>query len=317
MFGRRKSPDSSESSGSEDEHSGFKIKKDKKDKKDKKEKKDKKDKDKGEKKEDKDKAEKKDKKEKEKEKDKDKDKKSKDVPSSSSHHSGGGTAVGHGSTGGGSAQEFYSSFDQPSSTTTTKQIPATSSGAPSFPAHGFPAATATHPPAPGPTPAPHTMGRAPPSGFRIPLSGSNAQIPPPQELGPPPCYEPDGTTPVYIGSALLDNSVHPCKIAFHFSPPARVPYGTTELEHHGRYDLLPFVPQEMEFVMTGWGRIPEGRRPVEGGYEETGEKLYHAVAYISGVRVPGKTGEHLGGCNIGFAGSEHVIQENYEILCWK
>jgi len=49
----------------------------------------------------------------------------------------------------------------------------------------------------------------------------------------------------------------------------------------------------MEWVRTSGGRIPSGRRPVEGGYEESGEKLYHAVGLVKGVKVPGKTGEHL------------------------
>lgn len=49
----------------------------------------------------------------------------------------------------------------------------------------------------------------------------------------------------------------------------------------------------MELVHTSGGRLPPGKRPVEGGYEEHGAKLYHAVAEIKGVKVPGKTGEHL------------------------
>lgn len=72
----------------------------------------------------------------------------------------------------------------------------------------------------------------------------------------------------------------------------------------------------MEWVHTSAGRIPPGRRPVEGGYEEQGSKLYHAIGVISGVGVPGKTGEHLNGCHVAFGGAENVVQE-YEILCWK
>jgi hypothetical protein len=51
----------------------------------------------------------------------------------------------------------------------------------------------------------------------------------------------------------------------------------------------------MEFVQASRGRVPQGRRPIEGGYEENGAKLYHALAVVDGVRVPGKTGEHLVG----------------------
>jgi hypothetical protein len=103
----------------------------------------------------------------------------------------------------------------------------------------------------------------------------------------------------------------------HLEGHALVAYGGSEQRHKGRYDLLPFVPQLMEFVKTSHGLIPQGRRPVEGGYEENGTKLYHAVAMVKGVRAPGKTGEHLGGANVGFGGGEHTITDNYEILCWR
>jgi len=73
----------------------------------------------------------------------------------------------------------------------------------------------------------------------------------------------------------------------------------------------------MEWVITREGQLPPGRRLVEGGYEENGEKLYHAAAIISGVEVPGKTGHHLGGVNIAFGGAEHVVSREYKILCWR
>jgi hypothetical protein len=114
----------------------------------------------------------------------------------------------------------------------------------------------------------------------------------------------------------MGNSVHPCKIGKHLQPYVSVPYGGVEHGHRGRYDLLPYMPDQMEFVPTSNGRIPYGRRPIEGGYEDHGARLYHAVALINGIRVPGKTGEHLGACNVSFGGAEHVIR-NYEILCWR
>lgn len=57
--------------------------------------------------------------------------------------------------------------------------------------------------------------------------------------------------------------------------------------------MLPFDPRTMELVRTQEGRIPNGRRPVQGGYEESGSWLYHALAEVNGVKVPGKCGEHL------------------------
>ena len=72
-----------------------------------------------------------------------------------------------------------------------------------------------------------------------------------------------------------------------------MPYAGEERQHQGRYDLLPFIPSAMEWVTTNGGRVPQGRRPIEGGYEEDGSMLYHAAARIGNVIVPGKTGPHL------------------------
>ncbi|KAI0775184.1 hypothetical protein BD413DRAFT_471824 [Trametes elegans] len=160
--------------------------------------------------------------------------------------------------------------------------------------------------------APASGQTPPPSGFRVPLTDSVTF--PTQQAGQPVAYDADGRTPVFIGSALMGNAVHPCKIVPTFSSPARVGYGGAEVEHRGRYDLLPFDPATMEWVPAARGQIPYGRRPVEGGYEETGGKLYHALATVQGVQVPGKTGTHLGGANVPFGGKEHAIDRDYAIL---
>ncbi|KAG7451141.1 uncharacterized protein BT62DRAFT_960763 [Guyanagaster necrorhizus] len=158
-----------------------------------------------------------------------------------------------------------------------------------------------------------SIQQPPSSGFRIPLHSSSA-FPQQDHAGPPPCHDLDGS-PVYIGSAIFDKSVHPCKIGPHLHVPCSVAYGGSEVGHKGRYDLLPFTPDTMEFVRTSQGHVPAGRRPIEGGYEEDGSPLYHAVAIVNGIRVPGKTGAHLGGCNVSFGGGEHTVRDNYEILC--
>ena len=142
--------------------------------------------------------------------------------------------------------------------------------------------------------------QVPPSGYRIPLG-----MPSPSSPSPPsfpgiertreaPFTDADGKSPVFIGSALMQDSVHPCKIVPGLmNQPCRVSYGGGEVAHQGRYDLLPFVPALMEFVPTSNGYVPHGRWPVKGGFEQNGAELFHAVAVIDGVRVPGKTGTHL------------------------
>jgi len=157
--------------------------------------------------------------------------------------------------------------------------------------------------------------RPPPSGDRLALT-TEAPFPT-DRTGYPVSYDLDGRSPIFVGSAIFATSVHPCKIVSSLTPPCRVPYGGGEHEHHGRYDLLPFQPQMMEWVPAFNGHIPQGRQPIDGGYEDHGAKLYHALAQVSGVMVPGKTGVHLGGCNVAFGGGEHVITQGYYILCWK
>lgn len=134
----------------------------------------------------------------------------------------------------------------------------------------------------------------PPSGYRIPLS-ADSPFPPPNQAGTPPCYDLDGS-PLYFGSALMERAVHPCKVSPNLHPYARISYGGQELDHFGRFDLLPYDERAMVLVPSEYGRIPSNVRPVEGGYEEHGGKLFHGVGTVPGyehVRVPGKCGEHL------------------------
>ncbi|KAJ2922415.1 hypothetical protein H1R20_g14678, partial [Candolleomyces eurysporus] len=330
----------SDSGGSSYSYGSKKGKKDKKEKKDKDKKdkgkdkekdkdKDKKDKDKKDKKEkdhkdkdDKDKKGKdhkdKDDKDKKEHKDKDKDKKDKDKDKKDKDKH--------------KDDKPSTSYGLPAAPSFPAVAGSSGHGAPSIPKfpspqgyHHNPALGVSHPSplpppsGPAPTVIPNTMSfdGPPSSGYRVPLDPSK---PFPshnfQETGPPVTYDLDGS-PIFIGSVLLDNAVHPCKIGPHLKPPAQVAYGGGEIGHNGRYDLLPFVPDQMEWVRTSHGRIPHGKRPVEGGYEEGGEKLYHALAVVDNVKVPGKTGEHLGGANVGFGGVERAVQEGYEILCWK
>ncbi len=122
------------------------------------------------------------------------------------------------------------------------------------------------------------------SGLRIPLDSST---PFPQDLtGPPPCHDDNGH-PIYIGSAIFGNCVLPCKIGPHLPVPCLVPFRGREIAHTERYDLLPFNPDTMEFVRTSGKRSPAGRKPVKGGHEQGGRPLYHSVAVVNGIRIPG------------------------------
>jgi len=161
------------------------------------------------------------------------------------------------------------------------------------------------------------------AGDRVALGHSPGEpFPPPSITGPAPFADGDRTSPIFIGSAIFpDGTVHPCKIAPRLSPRCRVPYGG-EREHNGRYDLLPFHAERMEWVATASGVVPPGRRPVMGGYELWGGRptdLYHARGMIDGVLVPGKTGRHLNGANFAYGNQEHAIVNGlrYDILCWR
>jgi uncharacterized protein DUF3421 len=146
---------------------------------------------------------------------------------------------------------------------------------------------------------PVPVGQVPPSGYRIPLgmtgpASPTSSFPGIERTREAPFTDADGKSPVFLGSALMHDSVHPCKITPSVQgQPCRVAYGGGEIDHEGRYDLLPFVPALMEFVPTSNGFVPHGRQPVKGGFERDGAELYHAVAVIDGVKVPGKTGVHL------------------------
>ena len=133
----------------------------------------------------------------------------------------------------------------------------------------------------------------PPSGYRIPLSIPGPPFPGVERTREAPFTDVDGKSRVFVGSALMEYSVHPCKITPDAAHHCYVSYGGREIAHNGRYDLLPFVPEHMEFVKASHGRVPYGRRPVKGGFENDGKELYHAVVVIDGLRVPGKTAVHL------------------------
>ncbi|KAK0502583.1 hypothetical protein EDD18DRAFT_1065412 [Armillaria luteobubalina] len=145
-------------------------------------------------------------------------------------------------------------------------------------------------------PQPNVDQQLPTSGFRLPFHGpSHSDLPPLSLVG-----EPISNSPEYFicfGSAICDKSVHPVKIEYnkrHLPSPCTVVLDSTVICHKGRYDLLQFHPDTMEFVRASEGRIPAGRRPVKGGYEEDGTPLYHGIAtHHNGHKIPGETSPRL------------------------
>ena len=88
----------------------------------------------------------------------------------------------------------------------------------------------------GPAPATSGSGTAgntiPPQGRRF-QTRTEVPFPPVSEVGPAPFVD-YGGVPVWVGSAIFEDSVHPCKLVPTLEPYCRVPYGGGEYEHHGR-----------------------------------------------------------------------------------
>ncbi|KAI1790406.1 hypothetical protein LXA43DRAFT_1016961 [Ganoderma leucocontextum] len=175
-------------------------------------------------------------------------------------------------------------------------------------------------PQPSPPPAP-SLARTPSvSSLRIWLDATGTRFPW-THAGIVPACDKDGS-PVFLGVAAFKNGMHPCKIKV--DPQGRplpfVSYDGKEYEHRGTTYLLPFDPATLEWVRTGHAQLPQGKRPVKGGYERIdAQRLYHALAVVDGVSVPGKAGEHghMGGANVPWDGRERLIVPAYDVLCWR
>lgn len=123
----------------------------------------------------------------------------------------------------------------------------------------------------------------------------------------------------FVGSAMMVDdfgkvSMQPCLIDRWQDPCCLVPYNGAVISHRARYvarsqsqvhkqdddfnshymfryTILRII-EGMEWVSASNGILPEGRNPVEGGYEVDGRKLYHAADI--GIRFAGRTASHLG-----------------------
>ena len=176
--------------------------------------------------------------------------------------------------------------------------------------HPYPPMDLPYPPMDLPSPQPIPRTQPPPpshatvspatrdvSTLRISLAAGSGF--PWARAGSAPTSDQD-RSPVFLGVAAFHNGMHPCKIRPNSNPMTWVSYGGKEYSHTGMAYVLPFDRTTMEWVPASDGRIPYGRTPVEGGYEQLGgQRLFHALAVVQGVKVPGKVGTHTVSRNYG------------------
>jgi hypothetical protein len=175
--------------------------------------------------------------------------------------------------------------------------------------------------------------RPPLSGFRMRLR-SGAPFPY-DRAGEPPFRDLDGA-PVYLGSAVLQPQavvtmltpnkrdtapiVVPCKVTPRIRPDHHVGWQGRETCTH-EYEILPFNPARMEWVQTSEGHIPDGRTPVEGGYDADHSPFFHAYGSVvwgnRTIDCPGKTSVALGCARLPFGGQDRTVKNEYHILVWK
>ena len=88
------------------------------------------------------------------------------------------------------------------------------------------------------------IGGVSPQGRRY-QTDTHVEFPSIDITGPAP-FRDWGGEGVWVGSAISDDGVHPCKLAPHLRPVARVPYGGTEHGHEGRLvsPTYPSIPDQ-------------------------------------------------------------------------
>jgi hypothetical protein len=162
----------------------------------------------------------------------------------------------------------------------------------------------------------------PTSGYRIRMK-HNEEFPF-QLVGDPLFRDLNGGA-VYLGSALIkDNygvtAIVPCKIAPRLSSKNSVTWDGREI-WVDEFEILPFDPRRMGWVKTSDGKIPDGKTPVEGGYNGLSQEiLFHAYGIVDfgdgQITCPGKTSESIGGASLPFGNQENLVKDDYYILVW-
>ncbi|KAF9225158.1 hypothetical protein BS17DRAFT_581739 [Gyrodon lividus] len=128
-------------------------------------------------------------------------------------------------------------------------------------------------------------GEKDPAGMNIRVTVSDLSA-----VSHPAATDFDGVTPLYFGSAVMLESILPAKVI-----ETRVCQALQDdivVERSVGFSILPF-DADMELVPASYGAIPRGRRPVQGNYDAQGRKLYHAMIYVLGRKIPGMCGEQL------------------------
>ncbi|KAM0749727.1 hypothetical protein T439DRAFT_326604 [Meredithblackwellia eburnea MCA 4105] len=82
------------------------------------------------------------------------------------------------------------------------------------------------------------------------------------------------------------------------------------------YEVLFEKEDEVKWVRSGPAGIPDGERPVVGGVDATGGDLWHAAAWVKGVRVPGMTSPTLTGARVSFGNQAWLVEDDFDILCF-
>ena len=106
-------------------------------------------------------------------------------------------------------------------------------------------------------------------------------------------------TPLYFARAILEDGIFmPCTVRVDENGRVECYYAHNrrEIRHGSTYDLVPFDQETMELLKVWPEDLEEGElpfKPVEGGMDENGNPLWHAIGEIAGVRTPGYAGKHL------------------------
>jgi len=122
---------------------------------------------------------------------------------------------------------------------------------------------------------------------------------------------------LYVCRANHNGSTTPGKAGSHLHNGAVIGYGNKEVGV-GAYEVLVGDARSVRWVaVKGKLKINDlDARPVDGGKDSDGTRLFIARASIQGATHPGKVGEGFRAAFIPWGGKEQEIS-SYEVLCYK